>query len=47
MDFNIKEIKRDLDNNGWCIIPNVLTNEEVQEAKKTVLYLAKNNSQSR
>ncbi len=34
MDFNIKEIKRDLDNNGWCIIPNVLTNEEVEEAKK-------------
>lgn len=34
MEFNIKEIKRDLDNNGWCIIPNVLKNEEVQEAKK-------------
>ena len=34
MDFNIKDIKRDLDNNGWCIIPNVLTNEEVEEAKK-------------
>jgi len=34
MAFNIPEIKRDLDNNGWCIIPNVLSETEVEEAKE-------------
>tara|TARA_Y100000994_G_C15586439_1_gene398731 strand:- start:35 stop:904 length:870 start_codon:yes stop_codon:yes gene_type:complete len=32
--MNITEIKEHLNNHGWCIVPNVLSNEEVKEAKQ-------------
>lgn len=32
--MNITEIKSQLDMHGWCIIPDILTQEEVEEAKQ-------------
>ena len=32
--MDIEEIKRQLEVHGWCIIPDILTMEEVEEAKR-------------
>ena len=32
--MKIENIKKQLNKHGWCIVPNVLTNEEIYNAKQ-------------
>ena len=32
--MNITEIKNKLNKHGWCIVPNILNEHEVNDAKK-------------
>ena len=32
--MDTKHIKAHLDKHGWCVVPNVLSNDEIVEAKR-------------